>query len=123
MSNLLQKFEQKHLEKFSQIKVIPKFKAGDTVRVHIEIVEGANKRVQAFEGVCIRRRSHGVGSTFAVKKISNGEMVERSFMLYSPRIVKLELLKVGRVRRAKLYYMRELTGKAARIREVTNYSY
>lgn len=122
MSNLLKKFEQKQLDSLSNAKALPKFKAGDTVRVHLEIIEGNNKRIQAFEGVCLKRRNHGIGSTFSVKKISNGEMVERNFMLYSPRIAKIEVLKIGRVRRAKLYYMRELTGKAARIREEVNYN-
>ena len=122
MTNLLQQFEAKQIAAQSKIKTIPEFKSGDTVKVHVKIVEGATERVQVFEGLCIKRRNHGLGSTFAVKKISNGEMIERTFMLYSPKVVAIEVVKVGRVRRAKLYYMRQRTGKAARIKEVNKFS-
>jgi large subunit ribosomal protein L19 len=96
---------------------IPDFKAGDTLRVHTRVIEGEKERIQLFEGVCIRRRGSGVHATFTVHKVSNGVGVERTFPLHSPRIAKIETLKVGRVRRAKLYYLRKLRGKAARITE------
>jgi len=102
----------------NQIKTdIPDFKAGDTLRVHARVIEGEKERIQLFEGVCIRRRGSGVHSTFTVHKVSNGVGVERTFPLHSPRLAKIENLKVGRVRRAKLYYLRKLRGKAARITE------
>lgn len=115
--NLLQTFEQTQKENLLTGKNIPEFKAGDTVRVDVRIIEGATERVQSYEGLCIARRAHGLGSTFTVRKISNGEGVERCFMLYSPKIEKIHVVKKGIVRRAKLYYMRNLRGKAARIRE------
>lgn len=115
--NLLQKFEQKTIDKSLAAKSVPLFDAGDTVRVGVKIVEGSNERTQAFEGVVIRRRSRGVGSSFTVRKISNGEGVERTFLLHSPRVEYIEVVKRGVVRRAKLYYMRNLQGKAARIEE------
>jgi len=118
--NLLQKFEQTQKEKLSEGKNIPEFKAGDTLKVNVKIIEGAAERVQVYEGLCIRRRSSGVNSTFTVRKISNGEGVERTFQLYSPRVESIELVRQGVVRRAKLYYMRQLKGKAARIREKRN---
>ncbi len=96
---------------------IPNFKAGDTLRVHTRVIEGEKERVQIFEGVCIRRKGGGVHETFTVHKVSNGVGVERIFPLHSPRIAKIENKKVGRVRRAKLYYLRKLRGKAARISE------
>lgn len=96
---------------------IPMFKAGDTLRVHVKIVEGDKQRIQVFQGVCIKRVNRGIGSTFTVRKISGGMGVERIFPLHSPMIDKIEVLTVGRVRRAKLYYLRNLQGKAARIRE------
>lgn len=102
----------------SQLKTdLPEFKAGDTVRVHARVIEGEKERIQIFEGVCIRRGGSGVHETFTVHKVSNGVGVERTFPVHSPRIAKLENLKVGRVRRAKLYYLRKLRGKAARIAE------
>lgn len=115
--NLLQKFEQKTINQSLENKTIPLFDAGDTVKVGVKIVEGNNERTQGFEGVVIRRRNRGVGSTFTVRKISNGEGVERTFLLYSPRVEYIEVIKRGKVRRAKLYYMRDLQGKAARIEE------
>ncbi|MEQ9115548.1 MAG: 50S ribosomal protein L19 [Rickettsiales bacterium] len=115
--NLLQKFEHTQTEKLKEGKNIPDFKAGDTVRVNVKIIEGATERVQAYEGLCIRRRSRALNSTFTVRKISNGEGVERTFQLYSPKIDSIEVVKCGVIRRAKLYYMRNLRGKAARIRE------
>lgn len=96
---------------------IPQFKAGDTVAVHVKVIEGEKERIQLFSGVCIKRRGGGINATFTVRKISNGIGVERIFPLHSPRIDKIEVLRVGRVRRAKLYYLRQLEGKAARIKE------
>nr|WP_320048517.1 50S ribosomal protein L19 [uncultured Desulfuromonas sp.] len=97
---------------------IPQFKAGDTLRVHVKIVEGDKQRIQVYQGVCIKRVNRGIGSTFTVRKISSGMGVERIFPLHSPMVDKIEVVTVGRVRRAKLYYLRQLQGKAARIREV-----
>jgi large subunit ribosomal protein L19 len=97
---------------------IPMFKGGDTLRVHVKIQEGNKERIQVFQGMCIKRVNRGVGSTFTVRKISGGIGVERIFPLHSPNIDKIEVLTVGRVRRAKLYYLRNLQGKAARIREL-----
>lgn len=97
---------------------IPKFRAGDTLRVHLKITEGGKERVQVFEGICIKRHNDGINSTFTVRKVSYGVGVERAFPLHSPRIAEIEIKSKGRVRRAKLYYLRDLTGKAARIREL-----
>ncbi|MHB2150925.1 50S ribosomal protein L19 [Calditrichota bacterium LG25] len=96
---------------------IPEFKAGDTVAVHVRVIEGNKERIQVFQGVCIKRKGGGIHQTFTVRKISNGVGVERIFPVHSPKIAKIEVLKRGRVRRAKLYYLRKLRGKAARIRE------
>ena len=96
---------------------IPDFRAGDTVRVHARIVEGKRERIQIFEGVVIKRRGEGVSETYTVRKISNGVGVERTFPVPSPRVAKIDVLRHGRVRRAKLYYLRERTGKATRIAE------
>jgi large subunit ribosomal protein L19 len=120
--NLLHKYEEKHLASIMEGKQLPQFKAGDTLRVHVRVVEGANERVQMFEGLCIARKNRGLGSTFAVRKISHDEGVERIFPLFSPRIEKIEVMKVGRVRRAKLYYIRDLRGRAARIKEKVDYN-
>ena len=99
-------------------KDIPVFKAGDTLKVHVRITEGDKQRIQLFQGVCIARHNKGVGSSFMVRKVSNGVGVERVFPLHAPTVEKIEVLTVGRVRRAKLYYLRKLQGKAARIREL-----
>jgi len=96
---------------------IPVFRAGDTLKVNVRVVEGEKERVQAFEGVCIARRGTGVSETFTVRKVSNGVGVERIFPVHSPMISDITVLRRGRVRRAKLYYLRHLTGKATRIRE------
>lgn len=96
---------------------IPEFRAGDTVRVHARIVEGKRERIQVFEGVVIKRRGEGISETYTVRKISNGVGVERTFPLHTPRVDKIEVVRHGRVRRAKLYYLRALQGKAARIPE------
>ena len=96
---------------------IPEFRAGDTVRVHARIVEGSRERIQMFEGVVIKRHGAGISATYTVRKISNGVGVERTFPLHSPRVAKIDVLRHGRVRRAKLYYLRARTGKATRIAE------
>ena len=95
---------------------IPEFKVGDTLRVHVKIVEGQRERIQVFEGYVLKRQHGGVNETFTVRKLSNGIGVEKTFPLHSPRIEKIEVVKKGRVRRAKLNYMRQRTGKAARIK-------
>lgn len=110
--SLIEKIEQEQTR-----KDVPDFRAGDTVRVHVKIKEGDKERIQAFEGAVIRIRKGGVHSTFTVRKISFGQGVERIFPLHSPVIDKIEVMRTGRVRRAKLYYLRSLKGKAARIRE------
>tara|TARA_R110002167_G_scaffold31684_13_gene103902 strand:- start:2521 stop:2934 length:414 start_codon:yes stop_codon:yes gene_type:complete len=115
--NLLQKFEQRNLERRQAESSIQNFAPGDTVRVNVKVVEGTRERVQAFEGVCIALKRSGINSSFTVRKLSYGEGVERVFPLYSPRIESIELVRRGRVRRAKLYYLRGLTGKRARIVE------
>lgn len=96
---------------------IPEFRSGDTVRVHVKVIEGKTERIQVFEGVVIARRNHGLRETFTVRRISYGVGVERTFLLHSPRLAKIEVKSHGIVRRAKLFYLRNLQGKAARIRE------
>jgi len=96
---------------------LPDFNSGDTVRVHVRIIEGNRERVQIFEGVCIKRQGGGVSETYTVRKISNGVGVERTFPLHSPKIDKIEVIKRGKVRRNKLFYLRERSGKSARIKE------
>ncbi|GIP43710.1 50S ribosomal protein L19 [Paenibacillus sp. J45TS6] len=97
---------------------LPNFRPGDTVKVHVKVIEGTRERIQLFEGVVIKRRGGGISETFTVRKISYGVGVERTFPLHSPKIDKLEVARRGKVRRAKLYYLRELRGKAARIKEI-----
>ncbi|WP_075617534.1 50S ribosomal protein L19 [Paenisporosarcina indica] len=97
---------------------LPDFRPGDTVRVHVKVVEGTRERIQMYEGVVIKRRGGGVSSTFTVRKISYGVGVERTFPVHTPKIAQLEVLRRGKVRRAKLYYLRDLRGKAARIKEI-----
>ena len=96
---------------------LPEFRPGDTVRVHVMVVEGYRERIQVFEGVVIKRRGGGISETFTVRKVSYGVGVERTFPLHTPRIAKIEVVRRGKVRRAKLYYLRNLHGKAARIKE------
>ena len=115
--NLLQKFEDSQLQARKAEYDAPEFAPGDTVRVNVKVVEGTRERVQAFDGVCIAIKRAGINSSFTVRKISYGEGVERVFPLHSPRIDSIEVLRRGRVRRAKLYYLRGLTGKRARIAE------
>ncbi len=97
---------------------LPEFRAGDTVRVDVKVVEGTRERIQVFEGVVIKRRGSGISETFTVRKISYGVGVERAFPVHSPKIAKIEIVRHGKVRRAKLYYLRALRGKAARIKEI-----
>ena len=117
--NIIEQLNQESLEKLTAEGEIPSFRAGDTLRVRVKVVEGNRERVQAFEGVCIARKNDGVNSSFTVRKLSYGEGVERVFPLYSPRIEGIDVVRHGKVRRAKLYYLRGLTGKAARIVERT----
>ena len=115
--NLIQTLEAEQIAKFNEAKQIPDFRPGDTLRVGVKVVEGERTRVQNFEGVCIARSSKGMGSNFTVRKISFGEGVERVFPLYSPNVESITVVRKGAVRRAKLYYLRGRTGKAARIAE------
>src|SRR6201982_2658306 len=115
--NLLQQIEHEQVERLAAARPVPKFDPGDTVRVGVKVVEGERERIQIFEGVCIGRKNAGVNSNFTLRKISYGEGVERVFPLYSPRITSIEVVRRGAVRRAKLYYLRGRTGKAARIVE------
>ena len=115
--NIIQQLEAEQVERLRTERPVPEFAAGDTVRVNVKVIEGNRERVQAFEGVVIARRNRGINSSFTVRKISYGEGVERVFPLYSPRIDSIEVVRKGRVRRAKLYYLRGRTGKAARITE------
>ena len=117
--NIIDEIEAEQIEKLTAGKKIPEFSPGDTLRVNVKVVEGSRERIQAFEGVCIGRRNRGLNSAFTVRKISYGEGVERVFPLYSPRIDSIQLIRRGDVRRAKLYYLRGLTGKKARIAEKT----
>ncbi len=116
--NLIQQIEAEQIARLTAARAVPDFRAGDTLRVNVKVVEGNRERVQAFEGVCIARRNRQLNSAFTVRKISYGEGVERVFPLYSPRIDSIEVVRRGRVRRAKLYYLRGRTGKAARIVEL-----
>ena len=119
MANVLQKFEARQVEKLAGNKDIPNFSVGDTLKVNIKIKEGERERVQAYEGICIARfgGEKNINACFTVRKISLGEGVERVFPLFSPSIDSIELIRRGDVRRAKLYYLRELSGRAARIKE------
>jgi len=115
--NLIQKIEQEEIQRLK--RTIPDFSPGDTVIVSVNVVEGERKRVQAFEGMVIAKRNRGLNSSFIVRKISSGEGVERTFQTYSPLIASVEVKRKGEVRRAKLYYLRQRSGKSARIRERT----
>src|SRR5258707_6647842 len=115
--NLLQQIEREQVERLAANRPVLKLEPGDTVRVMVRVIEGERERVQAFEGVCIARKNAGINSNFTLRKISYGEGVERVFPLYSPRITAIEVVRRGVVRRAKLYYLRGLTGKSARITE------
>jgi len=115
--NIIEKIEKEQLEKLSSGKQIPDFNPGDTIKVDVKVVEGTRERIQAFEGVCIARGGKGINESFTVRKISYGEGVERVFPLFSPKISSITLVRKGKVRRAKLYYLRVRRGKAARIVE------
>ena len=119
--NLLQKIEAQQVEKLQVNAKLVEFAIGDTVRVNVKVVEGTRERIQAYEGICIARKNAGLNSAFTVRKISYGEGVERVFPLYSPRIESVERVRRGDVRRSKLYYLRNLRGKKARITELTEY--
>ena len=113
--NIIEKLDQEEIQRLA--KTIPDFSPGDTVVVNVNVVEGERKRAQAFEGVVIAKRNRGIGSSFTVRKVSSGEGVERTFQTYSPLIASVEVKRRGEVRRAKLYYLRQRSGKSARIRE------
>lgn len=115
--NIVQQIGQEEIARVTDGKDIPDFRPGDTVRVNYKVVEGERERIQAFEGVCIARKNAGVASAFTVRKIASGEGVERVFPLYSPNVDSIVVVRQGRVRRAKLYYLRGRRGRAARIRE------
>jgi large subunit ribosomal protein L19 len=115
--DLIRQLEQEEIARLTANKAIPDFAPGDTVVVNVNVVEGTRKRVQAYEGVVIAKRNRGLNSSFIVRKISSGEGVERTFQLYSPTIASIEVKRRGHVRRAKLYYLRDRSGKSARIRE------
>ncbi len=115
MTNAIETFEKKQIEKLTAKKRVPAFRPGDTLKVTVKIIEGEKSRSQAFEGMCIARKNNSVNSNFTVRKISHGEGVEKIFPLFSPIIEKIEVVRKGDVRRAKLYYLRDRTGKRARI--------
>ena len=115
--NFVEKISQDQIDKVVEGRPVPEFGPGDTLKVHVKVVEGTRERVQIFEGVCIARKADSINSNFTVRKISYGEGVERVFPLYSPRIDQIEVVRRGRVRRAKLYYLRGRRGKSARIAE------
>ncbi len=115
--DLIQRLENEEMARLTANRTIPEFAPGDTVVVNVNVIEGTRKRVQAYEGVVIARRNRGLNSGFTVRKISSGEGVERTFQLYSPSIACIEVKRRGDVRRAKLYYLRDRSGKSARIRE------
>jgi large subunit ribosomal protein L19 len=117
--NIIEQLEKEQAEKIAAKRTLPDFSPGDTVRVSVRVVEGSRTRVQAFEGVCIARSGSGLNESFTVRKISYGEGVERVFPIYSPLVEGVEIVRRGKVRRAKLYYLRNLRGKAARIVENT----
>ena len=115
MNNILKKIEKDHIEKLVTNKKIPTFRPGDTLKINVKIIEGERSRLQVFEGVCIARKNNGINSNFTVRKISHGEGVEKVFPLFSPIIDTIEVIRKGDVKRSKLYYLRDRTGKSARI--------
>ena len=121
LMNVIEEIEREHMAELTAEKSVPDFQPGDTVKVNVKVIEGTRERIQAFEGVCIARRSDGVNSSFTVRKISYGEGVERVFPTHAPQVAGVTVMRRGRVRRAKLYYLRGRTGKAARIAEKTTY--
>ena len=115
--NIIDEIEQEQIKEITEKRMVPDFGPGDTLKVHLKVVEGTRERIQVFEGLCIARSNRSLNSSFTVRKISNGEGVERVFPVYSPLIDKLEVVRRGDVRRSKLYYIRTLSGKKARITE------
>lgn len=113
--NIIESIEKEQVSKLMEGKDLPNFKAGDTLKVHTKVKEGERERIQIYEGVCIARKNDGLNSSFTVRKISFGEGVERVLPLYSPNIAKIEVVRIGKVRRSKLYYLRSLRGRSARI--------
>ena len=113
--NIIESIEKEQISKLMEGKSIPNFKPGDTLKVHTKVKEGDRERIQIYEGVCIARKNDGLNSSFTVRKISFGEGVERVLPLYSPNIAKIEVVRIGKVRRSKLYYLRNLRGRSARI--------
>ena len=113
--NIIENIEKEQIEKLMEGKNVPTFKPGDTLRVHTKVKEGDRERIQVYEGVCIARKNDGLNSSFTVRKISFGEGVERVFPLYSPNVAKIEVARIGKVRRAKMYFLRALRGRSARI--------
>ncbi len=113
--NIIENIEKEQMAKLLEGKNLPDFKPGDTLRVHTKVKEGDRERIQVYEGVCIARKNDGLNSSFTVRKISFGEGVERVFPLYSPNVAKIEVSRIGKVRRAKLYFLRALRGRSARI--------
>ena len=113
--NIIENIEKEQMEKLLEGKNLPNFKPGDTLKVHTKVKEGDRERIQVYEGVCIARKNDGINSSFTVRKISFGEGVERVFPLYSPNVAKIEVSRIGKVRRAKLYFLRALRGRSARI--------
>jgi large subunit ribosomal protein L19 len=118
--DFMQKLEKNYVAELAAKRAVPEFSPGDTLRVHVKVKEGQRERTQAYEGVCIARKNAGVNSSFTVRKISFGEGVERVFPLFAPIVDKIEVVRKGAVRRAKLYYLRDLRGRAARIAEETS---
>ncbi len=115
--NIIDEIEKEQIKEISQKRNVPEFGPGDTLKIHLKVLEGNRERIQVFEGVCIARSNKGLNSSFTVRKISNGEGVERVFPVYSPLIEKFEVVRRGDVRRSKLYYLRDRSGKKARISE------
>jgi len=113
--NIIENFEKEQIAKLTEGKNVPSFKPGDTLKVHTKVKEGDRERIQVYEGVCIARKNDGLNSSFTVRKISFGEGVERVFPLYSPNVAKIEVSRIGKIRRAKLYFLRALRGRSARI--------
>ncbi len=115
--NTLQQLEHDYMAEMKAKRAVPEFSPGDTLRVHVKVTEGQRERIQAYEGVCIARKNAGLNSSFTVRKISFGEGVERVFPIFAPIVDKIEVIRKGRVRRAKLYYLRDRRGRSARIAE------
>ena len=120
--NIIENMEKEQMAKLMEGKNLPNFKPGDTLKVHTKVKEGDRERIQVYEGVCIARKNDGLNSSFTVRKISFGEGVERVFPLYSPTVAKIEVARIGKVRRAKLYFLRAWRGRSARIADDLNAS-